>query len=74
MDEAERRIKLEREDRIKYHDDHLNPIRAQLNNIQTGLIKERKDRIANEKKNIQEIKDESAKMQADIQKESESRK
>ena len=27
MDEAERRINQEREDRIKYHDDHLNPIR-----------------------------------------------
>ena len=28
MDECERRIAQEREDRIKYHDDHLNPIRA----------------------------------------------
>ena len=28
MDECERRIDQERQDRIKYHDDHLNPIRA----------------------------------------------
>ena len=33
MDEAERRINQEREDRIKYHDDHLNPIRKQLKGI-----------------------------------------
>ena len=59
MDECERRINQEREDRIKYHDDHLNPIREQLKNIQQGLINEKKTRIANEKKIIQEIKDES---------------
>ena len=74
MDECERRIKQEREDRVKYHDDHLNPIRAQLANIQAGLIKERKDRITNEKKNIQEIKDESQKMQDLIKEESDTRK
>ena len=27
MDECERRIKQEVIDRIKYHDDHLNPLR-----------------------------------------------
>ena len=33
MDEVERRIDQERQDRIKYHDDHLNPIRGQLKGI-----------------------------------------
>ena len=73
MDEAERRINQEREDRIKYHDDHLNPIRAQLKGIEDGLVKEKKLRITQEKKVIQEIKDESNNMQNDIKKEHESR-
>ena len=62
MDECERRINQEREDRIKYHDDHLNPIRDQLKGIQDGLIKEKKTRIANEKKVMQEIRTESQNM------------
>ena len=74
MDECERRIKQERKDRIKYHDDHLNPIREQLKNIEDGIVKERKTRIVNEKKVIQEIKDESANMQNDIVKECAMRK
>lgn len=69
MDECERRINQEREDRIKYHDDHLNPIRAQLKGIEDGLVKEKKLRITQEKKVIQEIKDESNNMQSDIRKE-----
>ena len=73
MDECERRINLEREDRIKYHDDHLNPIRKQLKSIQDGLIKEKKVRITNEKKVMQEIRDESRNMQDDIIKEHEMR-
>ena len=52
MDECEKRINQEREDRIKYHDDHLNPIRTQLKGIQDGLIKEKKVRIAGEKRVI----------------------
>jgi hypothetical protein len=63
-------INKEREDRIKYHDDHLNPIRAQIKSIQDGLVKEKKDRIANEKKILKEIADESTNMQNDIKKES----
>ena len=73
MDECERRINQEREDRIKYHDDHLNPIRDQLKGIQEGLVKEKKLRITQEKKVIQEIKDESNNMQNDIKKEHEMR-
>jgi hypothetical protein len=73
MDECERRINQERDDRIKYHDDHLNPIRAQLKGIQDGLVKEKKLRITQEKKVIQEIKDESNNMQNDIKKEHEMR-
>ena len=73
MDECERRINQEREDRIKYHDDHLNPIRAQLKGIEDGLVKEKKLRIVQEKKVIQEIKDESNNMQNDIKKEHEMR-
>ena len=66
MDDCEKRIIQERVDRIKYHDDHLNPIRDQVGRIQEGLIKEKKTRIANEKKVIKEIKDESQNMQDDI--------
>jgi hypothetical protein len=50
MDVLETMIVKERADRIKYHDDNLNPIRAQVKSIQEGLIKEKKDRIAGEKK------------------------
>jgi hypothetical protein len=32
-DHLEEMINKEREDRIKYHDDHLNPIRAQVKSI-----------------------------------------
>lgn len=63
-------INKEREDRIKYHDDHLNPIRAQVKSIQDGLVKEKKDRIAGEKKVLRQIHDESTNMQNDIKKES----
>eukprot|EP00355_Strombidium_rassoulzadegani_P006638 CAMPEP_0168625392 /NCGR_PEP_ID=MMETSP0449_2-20121227/9978_1 /TAXON_ID=1082188 /ORGANISM="Strombidium rassoulzadegani, Strain ras09" /LENGTH=129 /DNA_ID=CAMNT_0008667125 /DNA_START=121 /DNA_END=507 /DNA_ORIENTATION=+ len=66
MDECEKRINQEREDRIKYHDDHLNPIRAQLKGIQEGLVKEKKTRIQNEKKIMQQIQEESQNMQDDI--------
>ena len=74
MDEAEKRIIQEREDRVKYHDDHLNPIRAQLKNIQEGLVKEKKVRVANEKKVMQSIRDESQNMQDDIKNENKMRK
>lgn len=63
-------INKEREDRIKYHDDNLNPIRAQVKSIQEGLIKEKKDRIAGEKKVLKQIHDESTNMQNDIKRES----
>ena len=59
MDEYERRINIEREDRTKYHDDHLNPIRSQLKGIQEGLIREKKKRIESEKMVTNEIKTES---------------
>ena len=52
----------------------MNPIRDQLKNIQRGLVNEKKTRIANEKKIIQQIKDESQNMQNDIKNESEMRK
>ena len=45
MDDCERRINQEWDDRIKYHDDHLNPIRTQLKGIEDGLVKEKKLRI-----------------------------
>lgn len=63
-------INKEREDRIKYHDDNLNPIRAQVKSIQEGLVKEKKDRIAGEKKVLKQIHDESTNMQNDIKRES----
>ena len=43
-------ITKERDDRIRYHDDNLNPIRAQVKSIQDGIVKEKKDRLAGEKK------------------------
>lgn len=63
-------IVKERADRIKYHDDNLNPIRAQVKSIQDGLVKEKKDRIAGEKKVLRQIHDESTNMQNDIKRES----
>lgn len=63
-------IVKEREDRIKYHDDNLNPIRAQIKTIQDGLVKEKKERVVNEKKILRQIADESLNMQNDIKKES----
>ena len=66
MDECEKKIKQEVVDRIKYHDYHLNPIRAQIKTIQKGLIEEKKIRVTNEKKVIKEIKEESQGMQDDI--------
>lgn len=70
MDHLEGMINKERDDRIKYHDDRLNPIRAQVKSIQDGLVKEKKDRIAGEKKVLKQIHDESTNMQNDIKKES----
>lgn len=70
MDQLEEMITKERADRIRYHDDNLNPIRAQVKAIQEGLIKEKKERIAGEKKVMRQILDESTNMQNDIKKES----
>lgn len=63
-------ITKERVDRVKYHDDNLNPIRAQVKSIQEGMVKEKKDRVAGEKKVLREIHEESTNMQNDIKKES----
>ena len=63
-------ITKEREDRIKYHDDNLNPLRAQIKNIQEGLVKEKKTRITNEKAVLKEIHQESTNMQNQIVQES----
>lgn len=70
MDRLEQMINREREDRIRYHDDNLNPIRAQVATIQDGLAKEKKDRVAGEKKVLRQIMDESKAMQNDIKRES----
>lgn len=45
MDDCQQRIKTEVDDRIKYHDDHLNPLRDQIKGIQDGLGKEKKLRL-----------------------------
>ena len=58
-DELENLIIKEREDRVKYHDDNLNPLRSQIKSINEGLVKEKKTRIANEKVVIKNIYDES---------------
>jgi len=66
MDEFEAAIQQEERDRIKYHDDALNPIRAQLKGITDGLVKEKKTRIANEKQIVSKIEAECNKMHANI--------
>jgi hypothetical protein len=61
-DVLESMINKERDDRIKYHDDNINPIRAQIKSIQEGMVKEKKERVTNEKKVLKEIADESTNM------------
>ena len=73
-DEFETMIKQEEQDRIKYHDDALNPIRAQLKGVTDGLVKEKKTRIANEKQIVADIANECDQMHADIANEKASRK
>ena len=73
-DEFEAAIVQEEKDRIKYHDDALNPIRAQVKGITDGLIKEKKTRIANEKQIVADIESECAQMHTDIRNETKSRK
>ena len=67
-------LNQEREDRIKYHDDHLNPVRSQLKGIKDGLVKEKKTRIANEKQIVSDINNECNKMHQEIDDERKSRK
>mmetsp|Transcript_631 Transcript_631/g.851 ORF Transcript_631/g.851 Transcript_631/m.851 type:complete len:138 (+) Transcript_631:373-786(+) len=74
MDEFEAAIQQEERDRIKYHDDALNPIRAQVKGITDGLVKEKKTRIANEKQIVADIDRECNQMHADIYNEKSSRK
>ena len=73
-DEFEAAIEQEEKDRIKYHDDALNPIRAQVKGITDGLVKEKKTRIANEKSIQAEIERECNQMHADIREEKRLRK
>jgi len=73
-DEFEAAIVQEEKDRIKYHDDALNPIRAQVKGITDGLVKEKKTRIANEKQIVADIESECAQMHTDIRNETKSRK
>ena len=73
-DEFEGAIVQEEKDRIKYHDDALNPIRAQVKGITDGLVKEKKTRIANEKNIQNEIERECNQMHADIREEKRLRK
>ena len=65
-DEFEAAIVQEEKDRIKYHDDALNPIRAQVKGITEGLVKEKKTRIANEKQIVADIDRECNQMHTDI--------
>ena len=68
-DKLEAMIVKECDDRVKYHDDHLNPIRAQVKAIQEGLVKEKKERQVNERKILSDIANESTNMQNDIKRE-----
>lgn len=67
-------IEQERVDRVQYHTDKLTPIRAQVEGITKGLVVERKNRLTNEKKIIQEIEVECNQMHADIEEEKRLRK
>ena len=67
-------IEQERVDRIQYHTDKLTPIRAQVEGITRGLVVERKTRVINEKKIIQDIEVECNQMHADIEEEKRLRK
>jgi len=73
-DEFEAAIVQEEKDRIKYHDDALNPIRAQVKGITDGLVKEKKTRIANKKQVLADIQSECAQMHTDIRNETKSSK
>ena len=73
-DEFETAIVQEEKDRIKYHDDAFNPIRAQEKGITDGLVKEKKTKITNEKQIVADIESECAQMHTDIQNETKSRK
>ena len=65
-DEFEAALVQEEKDRIKYHDDALNPIRAQVKGITDGLVKEKKTRIANERQIVADIDRECQQMHTDI--------
>lgn len=67
-------IKKEETDRVTYHDNCLNPVRAQVKGITDGLVKEKKTRIANEKQVVADIARECAAMHSDIRSEKASRK
>ena len=64
----------EEADRIQYHTDKLTPVRAQVQGITDGLVREKKTRIANEKKIVKDIETECAQMHADIELERDLRK
>ena len=65
-DAFESALQQEEKDRIRYHDDALNPIRAQVKGITDGLVKEKKTRIANERQIVADIDRECAQMHTDI--------
>lgn len=67
-------LKQEEKDRIEYHDNALNPVRAQLKGITEGLVKEKKTRVANEKQIVADIGRECEQMHTDIRNEKASRK
>lgn len=67
-------LNQETEDRIQYHTDKLTPVRAQLQGITEGLVKEKKTRIANERKIVKDIETECNQMHADIEEEKRLRK
>ena len=64
----------ERADRIAYHDEKLAPVRAQVDGITTGLVQEKKTRLANEKQIQKDIEAECNQMYADIEEEKRLRK
>ena len=67
-------IKREEADRVTYHDNSLNPVRAQVKGITDGLVKEKKTRLANEKQIVADIAKECETMHTDIRTEKNSRK
>lgn len=63
MQHLENMVAQEREDRITSLEDQLNPIRADLHEIQTGIEAERSARVMKEREILETLREESQKIE-----------